>query len=119
MPFDAPLTLSLSAPELSCWYSSRDPKQRTQAIKGKAQWSNPDIAFTWKGKPKVKNLNQCRSQICWHESWVLFNNIMSVKIYIATELLFSFPSPRKVNQRFLGHLWSMESQGFVCACTYL
>lgn len=72
-------------------------------------------------KPKVIIfLNQCRSQICWHESWVLFNNIMSVKIYITTELFyFLFPALEKLITGSLGHLWSMESQGFVCVYLFI
>lgn len=72
-------------------------------------------------KPKVMVfLNQCRSQICWHESWALFNNIMSVKIYIATELFhFLFPAPEKLITGSLGHLWSTESQGFVCVYLFI
>lgn len=71
-------------------------------------------------KPKViVFLNQCRTQICWHESWALFNNIMSVKIYIATELFhFIFPALEKLITGSLGHLWSMESQAFVRVLIY-
>ena len=53
MPSDAPLTLSSSVPELSCWYSCRDPKQRTQAIKAEKGFSSGPIQtshFTGKGK---------------------------------------------------------------------
>lgn len=72
-------------------------------------------------KPKVIIfLNQCRSQICWHELWVLFNNIISVKIYIATELFyFLFPALEKLITGSLGHLWSMESPGFVCVYLFI
>lgn len=70
-------------------------------------------------KPKVIIfLNQCRSQICWHESWVLFNNIMSVKFTLLLSFYFLFPAPRKVNQRFLSPLVYGVS-GFVCVYLFI
>lgn len=123
MPFDAPLTLSSSAPELSCWYSSRDPKEHKLL---KLKRASPVVQprhriLQGREKPKVMVfLNQCRSQICWHESWALFNNIMSVKIYIATELFhFLFPALEKLITGSLGHLRSTESQGFVCVYLFI